>query len=245
MRYSVTDLHTHILPSVDDGAASIEISMEMLSVQKEKGIDRLALTPHYYPNRETLDSFINRRQTAYDALKSCLNDNTMPQLCLGAEVRYSPQLTRLDLDQLTIGASNYLLLELPDKGAVPLLVQVVDAILCRNIIPVFAHIERCDMFRKEPELLLQLVQRGALAQVTASAMSGRPDSFASACFNNGLAHIISSDAHEPDDCVDFTTLKYHNNIVPWAEAFSRAIWEGTPLPAFSILPVKKGLLGYR
>ncbi len=245
MIHSFTDLHTHILPNMDDGACNLEMSLEMLSVQKNEGIDRLALTPHYYPGKESLESFLCRREKAYDSLKSYIDINTMPQLIIGAEVRYSPKLAEMEIEQLKIGNTRFLLLELPDRGVVPLLAQVLDSILCRDIVPILAHIERCEMLRKEPELIFQYVQMGALAQITASALDSIPDTFALACFRNGLAHIISSDAHKPGDCIHFLNLKHYNNIVPWAEKFARAIWENAPLPAFSITPVKKGFFGYR
>lgn len=242
---SFTDLHSHILPSVDDGSESVEMSLEMLSRQKENGIDRIVLTPHFYPSRESVDSYLRRRESAYKTLQSCWDEEIMPQLRLGAEVRFSPELAKIDLTCLTIGEGRYLLLELPNEGAIPLLEQIVDSILCRGIVPVFAHIERCDLFRQDPDQLLRFVRMGAFSQISSSALRGKADSFAIACLRKGLAHVISSDAHKPNDCVDFLSLKNHRDIVLRAEHFSRAIWDNAPLPAFPIAPVKIGLFGYR
>lgn len=245
MRFSLTDLHTHILPAVDDGAATVDMAAEMLYAQKKLGVDRVALTPHYYPLREAVDTFLERRQKSYSALCAVWEQGRMPQLSLGAEVRYTPKLAELELNQLTLGQSNYLLLELPDNGSIPLLEQVVDSMLCRDITPIFAHIERCEMFRKEPEMLLYLIRMGALAQISANALIGKGDSFAAACLRNGLAHIVASDTHKPGDCVDFLFSKKYNDAIQWTEHFARSVWDKTPLPAFSITPVKKGLFNYR
>jgi len=54
----LTDLHTHILPGIDDGAKCVEDSLEMLCRQKESGVERVALTPHFYPLREELQDYI-------------------------------------------------------------------------------------------------------------------------------------------------------------------------------------------
>lgn len=242
---SFTDLHSHILPAVDDGAIDMEMAAEMLRLQKYKGVDRLALTPHYYALREPLENFLDRRQQAYDVLLSCWDGATMPQIKLGAEVRCTPKLTEMELHSLTIGGSNYLLLELPDQGVAPFLDQVIDSILSQNIIPVIAHVERCVWLRNQPEQLYKLVQMGTLAQITISSLMGRRDGFAKVCLKKGLAHIISSDAHRPGDCIDFLSSGISSENVFWTESFSRAIWDNTPLPAFSVATVNKGLFGYR
>ena len=245
MRYSITDLHTHILPAFDDGAPSVDTAVQMLNALKTGGVDRVALTPHFYPQYEALDSFLLRRQNSFDALLNAIQVEKMPQLCLGAEVRYTPELAQMDLHQLTFGKGNYLLLELPDNGVAPLLDQVLNSIFDQGIIPVFAHIERCGTFRNQPGQLYNYVQMGALAQVSLKALTGKVDSFALICVKKGLAHIISSDAHKISDCVDFLSIKNVADVIPWTEAFAEAIWNNTPLPAFSVMPVKKGLFGYR
>ena len=113
MSVTMTDLHTHILPEFDDGAENMETALQMLREAKAGGVDRLALTSHFYPQREEFPCYIERRQAAFEALASQWDHNTMPQLKLGAEVRYTPALVQMDLRQLTIGESDYMLLELP------------------------------------------------------------------------------------------------------------------------------------
>ena len=245
MCFLKTDLHTHILPGVDDGAPSLDVALDMLRLQKNRGVERVALTPHFYPHKESLESFVKRIEESYAALRSSWDSQSMPQLCLGAEVRYAPVLTQLDLQQLTIGNSNYLLLELPDSGTVPLATHVIESILFQGIVPVLAHIERCDMFRSEPDLLLKFIQMGAMAQISADALIGKADKFAVACLNSGLAHIVASDIHKPCDCVAFSLLKKYTDTIRCTEHFARAVWDHTPLPAFSIKPIKRTLLGYR
>ena len=248
-KQSVTDLHTHILPAFDDGAKSVQMAVKMLRQEREFGVERVALTPHYYPTREGLDAFIARREQAYTALRECCIEKAMPQLCLGAEVHYAPLLTKLDLHKLTIGVSNYLLLELSDYGVAPYLKQVVANMLSQGITPIIAHVERCEIFRNDPDQLADLIQMGALAQVTMRKLTERRNAdFAKICLKNGLAHIIASDFHNPSDgsleLADRLRDRYEEILV-WTEQFARAVWDNTPPPPFAIHPVKKGLFGYR
>ena len=158
MVHSLTDLHTHILPGVDDGAKDLETSLQMLQMEKASGVNRVALTPHFYPLREPFDEFVARRQQAFEALTAAWDGETMPELKLGVEVRYSPQLAEFDLRQLTIGDSDYMLLELSNTEVPAHIGPVVDIIMQQGITPILAHIERCTYFRREPELLHRLSQ---------------------------------------------------------------------------------------
>lgn len=243
-----TDLHTHILPGVDDGAVDLQTAIAILQEEKKSGVERVALTPHFYPIREELGSFLQRCQQAYDTLAVYWDSETMPQICLGAEVRYTPELVQMDLRQLTIGQGDYLLLELPDLHVAAYLEQIGEAILERGIKPILAHVERCAVFRDDPDQLFRLIQMGMLAQIDACALTGRrPDGFAQACINNGLAHIVASDIHNLSDralCLGDVMEQNPETLIN-TEAFARSVWDGAPLPAFEMKPVKRGLFGYR
>lgn len=247
-KFTLTDLHTHILPGIDDGAKSLDSSLKMLVTLKQKNVERTALTPHFYPAKEDLSGFISKRERAYNLLLSAWDVQTMPQLQLGAEVHYTPKIVELDLHRLTIGESNYLLLELPDTGTAAFVEQTIDAMLLQRITPILAHVERCRMLREDPGRLLGLIQMGALAQVSAGALTGRADSFTEVCLQNGLAQIVSSDIHNLKDrncLLDATSAGRYADIIRWSESFARAIWDKSPLPAFTVKAVKRGLFGYR
>lgn len=247
MAYTLTDLHTHILPSMDDGAEDLEMALAMLRLQKERGVERVALTSHFNPYQEALDAFLQRRQQAFSELLAGWDGKTMPSLRLGAEVRYTPELAQMELRQLTIGQSDYLLLELSDTNVPAHVEQVTETMLLRGVTPIFAHVERCAYFRAEPGRLERLVQMGALAQVSAAALRGKWDlRFSQLCLENGLAHVIASDAHNlgrKGPVLGSGTIK--EELIYRAEEFARAVWDNDRLPAFTIHSVKKGLLGYR
>ena len=247
--FSFTDLHTHILPTVDDGAKNMQISINMLRLQKKTGTDRVMLTPHFYPTRQKLDAFLLKRERAYSELLSCWDEDTMPHLRLGVEVRYTPLLAQMDLQQLTLSDSKYLLLELPDFGPIPFLDKVIDRMLSQNITPILAHVERCDLFRDTPECLYKLIKMGAIAQIDVMALIGKSKSkFAKICLKNGLAQIVGSDMHNLTDralTIGSVQLKEELQQLQNAEIFARAVWEDTPLPPFAVSSLRKGLFGYR
>ena len=249
MKQKFTDIHTHILPSVDDGAQSVEAALELLRLQKQSGVERVALTPHFYPQIEDLPDFLARRDESYTTLMSHWEENTMPQLQLGAEVHYSPTLVEMELDQLTLGGGNYLLLELPD-GAIPVFAEQVVAHIChRGITPILAHVERFGYFRREPELLLRLIQAGALGQISAQALQNKKDrNFGKSCIKNGLGHVIASDLHNKtgkDLCLGEIAEGECEELVAWTESFAKAIWNNASLPSFAVCPIKQSILGYR
>lgn len=249
MKQGFTDIHTHILPSVDDGAQSVEAALELLCLQKNNGVERVMLTPHFYPQIEELTDFVVRREQAYTGLLEHWEENTMPQLQLGAEVHYSPALVEMDLSQLTLGNRSYLLLELPDYEVPVYVEQVVARILQKGITPILAHVERCAYFRRQPEALLRLIQIGALGQISARALKDvRDRRFGESCVENGLGHFVASDLHcknRKDLCLGNLAGGKYEELLAWTESFAQAVWSDMPLPPFAVRPVKKHILGYR
>ena len=244
MRQGFTDLHTHILPAIDDGALDLQTALNMLQMQRESGVQRVLLTPHFFLQRETLESFLQRRQQAYDRLISQWREDTMPALRLGAEVRYTSDLVNIDLRALTFG--DYLLLELPNSE-LPAIEQVLEYMIRQGITPILAHIERCSYFRSESERLIRLLEMGVLAQVTARAVVNKTDhNFAKTCLKKGLAHIIASDLHVPaeEKCLGNVAQKLDHQMVMRTEEFAQRIWDNECPPSFSVYPLKRGLFRY-
>ena len=244
-----TDLHTHILPDVDDGARSMEMALELLRWQKQQGVERVILTPHFYSLREESVRFLERRNAAWNSLLSRWDKDTMPQLKLGAEVHYSAQLIELDLRNLCLGDSRYLLLELSDTVTPAHIEQVICRMLQQSVTPILAHIERCYYFRQEPDRLLRLIKIGALAQVSTASLDDREDKgFSKSCLQNRMAQIVASDIHNlQHDKIDMIrkTIYTQEILLTRAELFARAVWNNQSPPVFTAHPVKKAWLGYR
>ncbi len=137
------DLHTHILPQMDDGPKSISASIELLKAFKEINILDIIATPHFYINENGAERFLERRSESYRLLKEAYNFDG--RIILGAEVYYSKKLYRIDsFERLTLGNSSYILIELPyiPKIDKEWLEDIEDMMRMTGLVVVFAHIER-------------------------------------------------------------------------------------------------------
>ncbi|MCP5108728.1 MAG: tyrosine protein phosphatase [bacterium] len=196
------DIHTHIMPGVDDGAPDMETAVKMLQIAEEDGVKTIVATPHtfsnvsLYKNPEPLREKFNQLKAA--AKQENINVKILP----GAEnffhsrlkeyLREWPQL-------LTINNSDYFLLEFPVDFIFPGTRQFIFDVMNDGFIPIICHPERNRAFRNNPELLYQFLRIGALSQVTAGSIRGDfgTDSRDAALdflkFN--LVNIIASDSH--------------------------------------------------
>lgn len=169
----MTDLHTHILPGMDDGAKDVKTSLAMLRAQQEQGMTGLALTPHFYRDEERPERFFARRKESWKRLLEKLDETQedVPSLALGAEVSWVPGLHRWDdLRRYCIGYSPYLLLELPDAPwRSGMLDELYDLAGSGEIVPVLAHLERYFGSQKSDHVE-HLLGMGVPVQISAGSM---------------------------------------------------------------------------
>lgn len=196
------DLHTHILPGIDDGAKSLDDSEVLARKLVESGITRVVASSHIqadlYPNsREKLLPLVASTQAHLDGLGIPL------QLVAGAEVR-------LDLEScvsetwVTIGDfGRHMLVEMPP--GLPLIASIESmlfSIQAQGITPIIAHPERQACLQKDITILERWVDRGILAQGTlcplAGAASERTIKVLEGFLQAGLIHFMGSDAHQVD-----------------------------------------------
>ncbi len=164
------DLHTHILPDMDDGAPDVETAVAMLRMEKEQGVDAVALTPHFYRNREDISDFLSRRSVALEKLKSHISDeDDLPRLIIGAEVAWTAGIEDLpDLRSLCYENSEYLLIELPSAPWTDDLFRRLYNLMSRTAItPVIAHVERYFNCQKKSQMV-ELLEMGLPLQVSAA-----------------------------------------------------------------------------
>jgi protein-tyrosine phosphatase len=197
---AVIDLHSHILPGVDDGAQSIEDSVEIASAAVADGIDVIAATPHvrgdYPTDVETMEALVAELRAALVEEGIALDVRTGGEIAL-------EQLERLSSDELRrfglAGNQRYLLVEFSYYGWPLGLPDVAFELRTLGITAVLAHPERNAEVQAEPERLRPLVDAGVLVQVTAASLDGRIGRRAQSAglqlVETGLAHLIASDAH--------------------------------------------------
>ena len=196
------DLHSHILPAVDDGSRNTQESLKMLRMLKKQGVTKVVATPHFYANRSSVDEFLSNREESYLRLCAELSEN-MPQIILGAEVKYYEGISRLEnLNKLCIGDSKLLLLEMPmRKWTEFILRELRELSLCGNIIIVLAHIERYLAYQNKGTVD-ELVNDGILIQANANFFINFTSRHkALSMLRRNLIHFIGSDCHNLTDRV--------------------------------------------
>ncbi len=166
------DLHTHILPGMDDGATDPEVSIAMLQIQKKQGVDNVALTPHFYRNREEPEHFLSRRNKAMSVLEEHMRKSNfpLPNILTGAEVEWTPNMAQWTcLSQLCFENTNYMLLEMPFYPWNDHVMQQLYALLDQGIVPILAHLERYLKIQKK-EYIQEVFNIGVPIQVNSTPL---------------------------------------------------------------------------
>jgi protein-tyrosine phosphatase len=230
------DLHSHVLPGLDDGAANLDEAVSICRAAAEDGIEVLAATPHV---RDDFPTTPHQMQEALAAVRGAAGD--VVRLVPGAEVALE-ELKR-PLDELRAfglaGNPGYLLVETPYLGWPLDIGRRFEMLLAADIVPVLAHPERNPDVQLRPALLAPLVGTGALVQITAASIDGRFGPRARACARRlleaGLVHLVASDAHSPQlreiGMSAAARAIRDEPLARWLTAdVPRAIVEGRPLP---------------
>lgn len=198
------DLHCHMLPGVDDGAATEDEALLMAQVAVDSGVTDVALTPHC----NVPGQFGNYRDGAllerFRRFETLLRQEDIPlSLHRGMEVFVTPELPEL-LEQgalLTLGGSRYLLVEFAFGEAAWFADEALHHILAQGLIPVVAHPERYYFIQDAPRHLLHWVNDGCVLQLNKGSFFGifgrHAAQTAHWCLDCGCLHLIGSDAHSP------------------------------------------------
>ena len=136
----MTDLHTHILPGMDDGPKSLPDAMALVERAALQGVDHIALISHFSCENESVEAFLARREIAFSALrKACPKELTLKR---GCEVYFSPRLLTENAEELCLEGAKVLLLELPVLQKPAFLREVLTDLVQKGITPLIAHVER-------------------------------------------------------------------------------------------------------
>lgn len=196
------DLHSHLLPDIDDGSGSMRASLRMAREAVAEGIDAMLMTPHH------MNGQYNNPKADVVALtekfQSMLNQESIPlQVFPSQEVRINGELIdALVVDEILFAdeGNRYLLLEFPDDDVPTFSEDMIFSLMQRGITVQIAHPERNTKLMAQPEILYRLVERGAIAQITASSYVGvfgkKVQKFAEAIVSHNLGHVFVSDVHD-------------------------------------------------
>lgn len=196
-----TDIHTHLLPEVDDGAQDMSQALRLIRMAWENGTRTIVLTPHYRGKykKNTPEQLKEKFNWLGDMVKTEFPDMN---LYLGNEISYetdAPEAMHTGR-VLTMNDSQYALLEFRTKSLRSHIISGVSETIRCGFIPIVAHVERYEISRSDPTLISELLEMGALLQLNADSVMG-VNGFGVKRFCHKLlkaeqVHFIASDAHD-------------------------------------------------
>ena len=190
------DIHTHILPGMDDGSSSLEESLSMARESTRQGVRLLAATPHFYATQEDPNSFLRRREKSLALLESAWQDS-FPTLLVGAEVRYFDGISRVEkIAHLTLDHTRILLLEMPfTSWSRRMVEEVVELQRSRGLQVLLAHVERY-LKDQDGQVWETFRQNGVWMQCNANFfLRWQTKRKAQALFKKGEIQMLGSDTH--------------------------------------------------
>lgn len=197
------DIHSHILPAVDDGAQNLEDALALLVLAEEDGVTTQVLTPHMRPTRYINDpSFIRTQFLEFSQIVK--NKGLKIKLHLSAEVRVGPEvmmlLRRDDFPWLgSWDGKKAFLLEMPHSQVPAGTLNLIKWLVQRNILPIIVHPERNREFQANKTLLQQYIDAGCKAQLTAASLSGKFGEKSQTCaielLEKDLFAFMATDSH--------------------------------------------------
>jgi protein-tyrosine phosphatase len=195
------DLHSHLLPGIDDGAPDYETSLAMARIFVDQGVQCVACTPHILPG--LYQNSGPQIKVAVAELQQRLDDAAIPlRLVSGADNHIIPDFVE-GLKQgrlLPLGDSSYVLVEPPHHIAPARLEDLFFSILLGGYIPILTHPERLSWIESKYDVMTTLARKGVWMQLTSGSLTGRfgrrPRYWAQRMLEEGIVQILATDAHD-------------------------------------------------
>lgn len=197
----IIDLHSHLIPGIDDGAQTLEGALELARLGEAEGVTHLVLTPHH---RNGL--YVNRSEDVLrftaDLKEKFAAAGLKMQLFPGQEIRLTEDFLEdyYNNDLLSLDAQGrYYLIEFPTCRLPDYSLKLIEEIIELGLTPIIAHPERNHAFAADFNLLYTYIEMGCLAQVTSSSYVGfygdQLRQTAKEMISRNLIHIVASDVH--------------------------------------------------
>jgi len=200
------DIHTHILPGLDDGPTTVEDSLAMARAAGADGTDTIIATPHFLDMELEGQTFAQVRELA-DTLNAALQSDSVRRnsppvrIFTGMTYRLDTALPDLVTSEsvITLNRTRFVLVEPPFNRCPPYVEDVLGRILTQRLVPVLAHPERNTVFQRQPGRLGDLVEDGVLVQISAGSITGEHGPAARRAaeifIRRGIAHVVASEMH--------------------------------------------------
>ena len=196
--YDICDMHSHILPGIDDGCRTPQESVAVLKKMRNDGVTKIFATPHFYHSRGPVEEFLACRQASEEVLRAALAEESqpVPAICCGAEVAYFSGIADFEeLSQLCLGKSRFLLLELPFAPWSGQIVRDVGNLCLQGFVPILAHFERYGGVQ-DRTMVRKILEFEPLVQMNAGRLldvwKGRG---ARSALKRDAVHLLGSDCH--------------------------------------------------
>lgn len=230
----MVDLHCHLLPGLDDGPATMEVSLAMAESAIADGITHVVATPH--SSDKHLFDFARVRRLR-DELQAKIGDRL--KIATGCDFHFNPEnlaALRNDAPSYCINQRDYLLIEFNEISIPPGVDQTLHQIQLDGVRPIITHPERNSILRTHSERLQKWVARGCFAQVTGGALTGgfgpTAQKVALQWIREGLIHFVASDAHNTQSRPLRLQPAYDVVMEQFGQAKAHALFQQNPLAAF-------------
>ncbi|HEY8890091.1 MAG TPA: CpsB/CapC family capsule biosynthesis tyrosine phosphatase [Clostridium sp.] len=194
------DIHSHILPGIDDGSKDMEMSIKMLKLAEEKGTKTIVATPHYI--RGIYENYYDEILTLLQELKLQAKTSGIDiEILLGQEVMLDKHSLKLCREKKLrgINGESYMLIEFPMDKLPKDALDLIYELRLLNIKPIIAHPERYEYIYETPTAINGFIEEGCLFQINTGSLQGlfgkKVQSCAKLLVREGLVNFIASDAH--------------------------------------------------
>ncbi len=219
------DIHSHILPGLDDGPLDLKTSKQMLYKAYDSGVGNIIATPHFREQRFTTS--VAENKAAYKQVKDLIKEEGLDiNLYLGNEIYYSSNTSKLLLDKevLTMAGSDYVLLEFSPSSPYQYIKSGVQDIIMSGYIPILAHFERYNNIVSSWNHIEEIYDMGVCIQINASTITGsflnKHTKLAKKLLKYDMVDFIATDSHNLDsrspsltDCINYIRKKYGNDLL--------------------------------
>ena len=194
------DIHTHIIPGVDDGSPNLETSIEMIKHEISIGVDSIICTPHHIYHR--YEKSVEEIKSNFLLLKEAVEKENLPiKLYLGQEICYSHREDIIKMLQegklLTLNNTNRVLLEFHFTREPEDLLDIIYNFSIHGYEVIIAHVERYEWMTLDKVIALK--GEGALIQINSNSYLGlttfKEKRFTKLLLKKGLVNYVASDTH--------------------------------------------------
>lgn len=196
---AIADFHSHILPGIDDGSACVAESIALLKLESEQRIRHVVATPHFYARHDSPEHFLENRRAAERQLREEMSKYPdLPEISVGAEVYYFEGMSNSDaLQELTIGGSEYILVEMPMAEWTDRMYRELEQIPEKQgLTPIVAHVDRYIAPFATHKIPARLAELPVLVQANAEFFLNRSTArMALRMLRQGKIQLLGSDCH--------------------------------------------------